>query len=298
MVKLIINPNAGKGYCKKVTPQVLEFMESFYSDYEVSYTTGPKDATEIARQAVEAGVKEIVTLGGDGTALEALQGIYGHDMLFSAFPGGTGNDLIRSLGFSSNMDEFLQQFRQRREAKIDIPVSEEGPFFSSCGFGFTIEVLRMVNQKQQALIGGAILYPIVALQEIMRLRSYDLEMIIDDKVINTDVMLAVVHNAPFAGGGMKFIPHCRVDDGLLHVMLVDKISRLELIRVLPLVYSGKHINHPAVKLYSGKTVTFKSSGSHATGYDGNIYGHLPVTYRIMPKSQRVSIGPDFEKVGR
>ena len=118
MKEIIINTTAGRGYSKKIQTQLLQFFSNNFENYHISYTKGPLHATELAASAVKSGAEEVISVGGDGTALEVLAGIHEKDTLMSVFPAGTGNDLVKSLGFSTKLDEFLYQYKNYNPKKL------------------------------------------------------------------------------------------------------------------------------------------------------------------------------------
>jgi diacylglycerol kinase (ATP) len=99
-------------------------------------------------------------------------------------------------------------------------------------------------------------------------------------------MLVAVGNGPSYGGGMQVCPDAELDDGLLDVMIVDKISKLEFLKVFPKVYSGAHKDHPAVSIHRARSVRLDTPGivSYA---DGERYAPLPMTCEVVPGALRV-----------
>jgi len=107
-----------------------------------------------------------------------------------------------------------------------------------------------------------------------------MEICIDGEIINRRAVLAVVVNGTYVGGGMQFVPHSQVDDGLLDVFVVKEIGKLELLTVFPKVYKGKHVDHPAVEFFRGKEVTINSQRQMAKSYDGTVIGQSPVEVKL------------------
>jgi YegS/Rv2252/BmrU family lipid kinase len=297
---IIVNDNAGRGYCKKILPRLLNFFDTCFERYKIEYTRGPDDAIYMAKSAVEEGYKEIVSVGGDGTALEILQEAVDKDMLLSIIPAGTGNDLAKSLGFSTEIDLFLSEYKtqltNKKESLVDIAYSEQyGPFFSICGLGFITEALIYVNNTRDSFIKGRLSFANAVFQTLRNLKCTDLEIEVDGVSHKRSSVLVGVINSTFAGGGMKFVPEAKINDGYLHVFLVSDISGLELLKVFPKVYKGEHLNHRAVEVFKGKKVSITSKGDIPASFDGNVYGSTPLSIYIREQSQRVITGPKFEE---
>ena len=59
-------------------------------------------------------------------------------------------------------------------------------------------------------------------------------------------VMAAVANAPCFGGGMRVAPTAVLDDGRLDLVIVGDVTRPDLLRSLPRIYRGRHLDHPAV----------------------------------------------------
>jgi diacylglycerol kinase (ATP) len=105
-----------------------------------------------------------------------------------------------------------------------------------------------------------------------------------------DGMLCAGSNGPSYGGGMLVAPNASVFDGKLDLFIVHKISKPELIKVFPKVFTGTHVSHPAVEIVRATDVTLISEGVPVYA-DGEPAGMLPMTVSIAPKSLRVLAKP-------
>jgi diacylglycerol kinase (ATP) len=86
---------------------------------------------------------------------------------------------------------------------------------------------------------------------------------------------------------MKIAPHAKINDGKLDIFIVNKISRFELLKVFPRVYTGDHVTHPAVEFISAKKITLQSNIRMPAFSDGEPVGFAPVTAQIVPGALRV-----------
>jgi diacylglycerol kinase (ATP) len=116
-------------------------------------------------------------------------------------------------------------------------------------------------------------------------RSYSFR--VDEVHLESKAMLIAVSNGKSYGGGMMISPMSDLQDGYLDVMILGPVSRFEFLRVFPKVYSGSHINHPAVKFLKAKSVAISAN---AVAYaDGERVGDLPIEVSIVEKCLRVLI---------
>ena len=113
---------------------------------------------------------------------------------------------------------------------------------------------------------------------------------LDGTIVEREAMLVAVGNGVSYGGGMKVTPGAVLDDGEFAITVLKSISKLEFLRVFPRVYSGSHVEHPAVEVYSAKTIELAADGMTAYA-DGERFGTLPITAECVPGAWRVLAPP-------
>ena len=119
--------------------------------------------------------------------------------------------------------------------------------------------------------------------ELVKFSGIKYRAVIDGTERKIEAMLCAVANAPSFGGGMFIAPHAKIDDGKLELFVVHKITRVELLKVFPKVFSGGHVTHPAVEFVSGTSFTL-DSGDLPAYADGEFVGNSPIDVWIAPKS--------------
>jgi diacylglycerol kinase (ATP) len=107
---------------------------------------------------------------------------------------------------------------------------------------------------------------------------------LDGQVVDRRMFLVAVANGPSYGGGMRIAPHARPDDGLLDVCLVEHMSRLEVLKLVPKMYSAGHVGHPAVEFFRCGEVSLESAGTVRCQADGELAGELPARIRVHPRA--------------
>jgi diacylglycerol kinase (ATP) len=124
-------------------------------------------------------------------------------------------------------------------------------------------------------------YNLAILRELPLFKAIPYVVTVDGVRHDTKAMLVAVGNGPSYGGGMHVLPDAKVDDGLLDVLILHEISTRELVRVFPKVFKGAHVDHPAVEIIRGVSVTLEAEGivSYA---DGERFAPLPITVEVVP----------------
>jgi diacylglycerol kinase (ATP) len=157
-------------------------------------------------------------------------------------------------------------------------------FAGVLGAGFDAVVNERANRWSWPR--GRMRYNLAIARELPVFRPRDYELELDGVRHRTRAMLVAVGNGPSYGGGMQVVPDARLDDGLLDVMVLEPVSRLEFLRIFPRVYSGSHVSHPRVVLHRARSVRVEAAG--IVGYaDGERFGPLPLTSEVRPGALRL-----------
>jgi diacylglycerol kinase (ATP) len=128
-------------------------------------------------------------------------------------------------------------------------------------------------------------YNIAMIEKIAALRTHSYRMRFDEVSLDVEATLVTVANGPSYGGGMNICPDAKIDDGLFDVMVLAKVSRTELLKVFPKVYTGRHVGHPAVTFYRCQEIEIIGSGSSFA--DGEPIATLPLSAQCVSNALRV-----------
>lgn len=268
-------------------------------------TTRAGEATEVTRKAVTQGIGCVVAVGGDGTLSEVVNGYLDEsgkpvnsDAAIGLLPNGTGSDFCRSLGFRSP-EQALRAIASARTTPIDAIridfTAADGTQLSRFGinvasFGLGGDTVDLVNQWRERLpswIGGRARFVAAAVRALGRYKNIAITIGFDrEKTVTVSSNLIVVANGRFAGGGMMFAPHAQLDDGLLDVVLTDRLSRLGIIMELRRIGRGGHLKNPKVSLSRAREIDISAERPVAIDIDGDMSGYTPARLKVIPSIVR------------
>jgi len=285
---LIVNEHAGKGKTKKYWPQIQRCLQNFEIEHDVHFTSGPKEAVEAARQAAANQYSHVIAVGGDGTVNEVVNGIAGKNTVFGVLPTGTGNDLARMLNIPTDPLLAVRRISDRRQKSIDLLKLKSTYIAGAIGIGFDGAVAEDMNRASWKKRAGSFGYVLSTLKLIFKFPPFTLYLFIDDQtVIFRDCWLVAIGNSQFYGGGMRICPDAIEDDGILDVCVVHNLSQIELLRLFPCVFSGRHIFHPNVVCLRGKEVRIHTDPTVPIHGDGEMMGTTPSEIFIQPQALHV-----------
>lgn len=287
----IINPAAGKGRALQVWNLVQGKLRQLYSSLDLEYTSCMGDATIIARKAVMQGYELVIVFGGDGTLHEVVNGLAGSDTTLAVVPAGTGNDFARSLGLSKDPNKAIQVIASGKKIWLDLGRFAGDYFLNMGGLGFDADVAHRVNDKNR-LLRGQLAYLVAVFQTLVAYDSYQLEIVIDNHKLTEEAVMVSVGNGQYVGGGFRLLPQASLEDGLLDIMIVRKITRLGIIQTLPSLYKGTHLGHPKCSFYRGREVTINLLEPDKQVFaqvDGQEFREFPLHFGVMPKALQVVV---------
>jgi diacylglycerol kinase (ATP) len=229
---------------------------------------------ELERTLDSRNYEGILSIGGDGLAHLVLQVAVPRSIPFAVIPAGTGNDIVRALGWSLNeLDGYLDAILSTTAQPIDLGNVDSEWFAAILSTGFD----SVVNERANTLKWpkGPQRYNAAIALELPKFVPIEYEITMDSMTITTEGMLIAVGNGRSYGGGMLVCPHAQMNDGLFDVMILEPVSKIEFLKVFPKVFSGSHISHPAVKTYRTQKIAISAD---AVAYaDGERIGRAPVS---------------------
>jgi diacylglycerol kinase (ATP) len=226
----------------------------------------------------------IVAFGGDGLVHEIIQHITLRNISLGVIPCGTGNDFARSLGVHPlSLTEQLNLIAHSDQRSIDLGRVGETWFAAILSSGFDALVNERANNLRWPR--GRMKYNLAMIEKLVQLTSHSYRMQLDNDHVDVDATLVTIANGSSYGGGMKICPAAVIDDGLFDVMVLGKVSRFELLKVFPKVYTGRHVNHPAVSFYRAKQIEIQGSGPSFA--DGEPISTLPLSAHCIAGALRV-----------
>lgn len=306
---VIVNPAAGNGRAGRDWPALSRRLTAAGCLHTAVFTSRPGEATGLCRALLLSGRHYIVAAGGDGTLNEVLNGFFdpsGDDRLIApeaqlgVLPLGTGSDFCRSIGIHRR-DHALQALATGECRYMDLGRVDFGSphnpvtgryFINVADLGLGAEAAYRINRASKRF-GAFLSYLTGAVRAIIAHRPQVVSLQFDNDTPHEEPMgLVVVANSRFFGGGLPIIPHARSDDGHFDVLWLQGASRGRLLLdLLPKLYRGAHLSHPAVQVRRATRVRITSPGPLLLETDGEQIGHAPATFRILPGILRIVAPP-------
>ncbi len=283
----VVNPTAGSGRAKERWKDVEKFLIENEIPYDVAFTKRRGHGILLSKKASENGYKAIFAVGGDGTVNEVANGILmsGKSPFFGVIPAGSGNDFAKSLGIGSEIEYLLNPMKR----EIDVALLRHGRkkrfFVNMSGMGFDSYVTENLIFKG---LGGTIPYFTSVLISLFRYKSKHTIIKHDKGEFEQESFMISVANGTYVGGGMKISPFSKMDDGYLDVVIIPKLSAIDVLRYLPKTYNGGHINYPKIQILRTKKISVEADDM-LVHVEGDVVAKAPVEIEIIERGMKVIV---------
>ena len=286
----IINPAAGsRDRTKQYSLAIHEICTARDLDYRIEVSSAPGECRRIAREAAESGQPyRIYACGGDGTLNEVVSGAAGYDNVsVSVYSGGSGNDFVKL--FSDPKAFFdLERLLDAEETQFDLIRCNDDFSLNICSVGLDARIgTDVANYKRIPLLSGFRAYAVSTVVNVIRGISEHYVVEINDETIDADQTLICACNGRFYGGGFNPVPEADPTDGLLDVLLIKKVSRLQVAQVIGKFKDGryKELSH-LVRHFKTKQLIVRCDKPNPINLDGELRVSDTVDIRVAQEKIR------------
>lgn len=300
---VVVNPKASIGKCGKDWPEIKQLLIDEGIDFDFVTTEYQGHAITLVRDLItEKGYQKIISVGGDGTNNELINGIFTQqrfpttDLTMGVIPVGTGNDWGRTFGFPEGYQPLVEVLKNGQVFPHDIGKvayynngdAKTRFFLNAAGTGLNEMVCNRTNQLKSEGKGGAVRYMLSTANCLFRFKCVHIKLEIDDQEVFHDEILSLsVGNGKYNGGGMMMMPNAIPDDGLFDITVVRKVGMLKFASNISNVYDGSFINKlEEVSSFRGKKLRVTSIPAHLLllETEGETLTNSPFDFEILPKA--------------
>jgi len=301
---VIVNPNAGNGKGRKDWARIESLLNRAGLPFNSCFTEKRGHATELSAESVKKGFRKIITVGGDGTLNEVLNGVYiqnacnPSDVCLGIIPVGTGNDWGKMFGIPLVYEGAVDIIKEGKTTEHDVGVvdyftgneKQRRYFINIAGLGFEAVVVRKSNHQKEKGKSSKAIYLYNLLSSLISYKNTDVTIYIEDKTFQSKIFSINVGNGRYCGGGMRQTPDALPDDGLLDVTVIGEIGRIEIIKNLKILYDGTILSHPKVDGFRTTSLKVESATPVYIEADGEMLGHTPAGFSVIPAGIRIVYG--------
>jgi diacylglycerol kinase (ATP) len=300
---LVVNLAAGAGRARARWRVLEAALRARGVRFDVAFTERPGDAVQLAASAARQASTTVVAVGGDGTINEVLNGLLqarppetagSEPPILGVLPSGTAQDFARSAGIPLTVQAAVDRLVYPRPQPCDVgriryPAGGVRYFANYAGVGFDAMVAAQA-QRNRVGLRGALPYVLGFFTVLHGYENPQIEIALDGGpplVAARPTNMVIVANGANYAGMLRMAPYASLTDGLLEVVIVGDVGRLELVASLPLALFGRHLGHPKVTAHRARTVTIEARPPVPIQSDGEPAGELPAAFDVLPGALRL-----------
>jgi len=289
---IIYNPQAGGGRASGLLPKVEAYLREKNLGFDIKLTTHSGHAIAIAANADLTQYDAVIASGGDGTLFEVLNGYFQNTSYqidsaskppIGLIPNGTGNAFMKELKLvKSDWQKSVDIIIQNKPKAIDVgkfvTQNKTYHFLNIVGMGFVSEVAQAAIPLKWM---GNAAYTAATLLKLINLKAQKMHIEVDGELLEREGVFAEVANSRYTGTNFLIAPKAKLVDGMLDLVLLNKISRFKLLKVFTSIYDGSHIHYPEIEYIQAKKI--KIIEEHPTKLipDGEVLGQTPVEFECL-----------------
>jgi diacylglycerol kinase (ATP) len=293
---VIINPTSGNGSSKRKWPRIKALLNAEDFDFDYAFTEYENHSVLLTQIAVKQGFKKIISVGGDGTLHNIINGIQrqnsvnSSDIQIGVVAIGTGNDWIKTYNIPLHIEKAISiikrgVLRQQDIGKIEfIDQKQESIYFNNlAGVGFDGFVVSKVSKYKNL---GAIAYLIGAIAGLFSFKNFSSTITLNETEIRTKSLMVLAGLCKYSGGGMQLTKDPNPNDGLFDVSIAKDLSKFDILKNLYNLFNGKIVEHSKVENYkvSELSIIIDSKVKPFIQADGELIGTGSIRLKIVPRA--------------
>lgn len=290
-IQLLVNRTAGGGRAAREAERAAQILRRAGATVSLLETHSADHLAAEAEAAAANPADALGVVGGDGTIHTVVNGLLRSPSEtrppLGVIPCGRGNDFARTIGVA-DLDAACTALLAGKRRRVDLGRTGAGVFLGVAGAGFDSQVARRAQQGT-AFLSGAAAYIYSVVRTLAAFEPVEASVTYEGGNYQGPIMFAAVGNTGLYGGGMRIAPLASIQDGLLDLCLVKQVSRTTLLRMLPRVFHGGHLEHPQVFYTKTKWVGIESSQPMEVFADGEFLQRVPVRIEVLPASLDVLV---------
>jgi YegS/Rv2252/BmrU family lipid kinase len=254
-------------------------------------TERPQDIPTLIR-AHRCRVDLVIVGGGDGSMNAAAAAVLEIGVPMAVLPLGTANDLARTLGIPSALEEACAVAANGLRHRIDLGEVNGKHFFNVASIGLSVAVARMIDAETKRRWGTAG-YALTVLKALRDHRPFRVGIGCDGRFLQLRSIQIAVGNGRHYGGGLTVASDAAIDDHMLDLYSIGPAGLLRLALLAPALRTGRHGEFEGVHLLRGRHIELETSRPMPVNTDGEVTTHTPAVFRNLPAALEMMVPAAF-----
>jgi len=287
---VIANPVAGGGKARRRARSLQRRLHRLGHAVDLCVTKAAGDAERLARDRAAHGFDCFVSVGGDGTANEMLNGLSGREVLFTVLGVGTANVVARQFGIPRDPAALAKVIHHAKSQRMDLGERDGRVFLLGAGAGLDAAITAEVKKRRGPTSSVWIwVWPVI--KTVLGYRYPKIRVIADGEVLSETAEYAIVGNCVYSAGVFPSTPKADTADGLLDVCLLHDLTPWKCIALAVAVWWPSFVERSDVVYRQAREISVEPAGAEAAPLqvDGDPAGQLPARFRVVPGGAHIIV---------
>lgn len=285
---IVANPYSGQGRALPMLKKLKIRLTAESFEYSTFITPRGENLYEFIEENLPEETTDVVVIGGDGTINATLNAIYDKGLVMGFIPVGSANDFVKMIDIGSGINDYIETIVSGSEKIIDIGDCNGRKFINGVGLGFDGQIIHNIIKGKSIFTGYAKYYYYV-LKIIWTYRSRNFQFEMDGQKLKMNLITMAIHNGTTFGGSFKLNPKSKIDDGLLNVCTIGRMSGLRRFLNLNKLIKGTHGSVDEVTFYETESLKIGENDLLISQIDGELLGPPPLTISIVKSAQKIKV---------
>jgi len=299
MIAAIVNPKSANGRTEREWGSIKAALEVELGEVKGFMTEKNLHAIELTREALKQGAETVVSIGGDGTLNEVVNGFFENGepinpaAKLAVILRGTGSDFVRSLDYPKEISEIARVIKNRPAKSCDLILARVNPLADAPAKRYFINIadlgiggaMAIIMDRSSKVLGGKMSFFLGALRATLLYKNKLMKIELDGEVIGEDEAqyFVAVANGKYFGGGMFVAPDARMDDGLMDIVLTGNLTLFEKVKLSRMIYRGESEKIGKIRSFRGKHLKITTDEVVFIEADGELVGKADAEFVVLPK---------------
>jgi len=292
---VLVNPRAGSGKPARLLPHVQSAFHAQNFPIQFALPQSREEFKKAARSAISRGAKTLVAMGGDGTLQLLIRETLGCGLTLGVIPAGGGNDFAAALGIE-NWREAVPAIAHGKSRAVDLARvrfhnGTSAIYIGGGGVGLDAEAAKLASEHFAGW-PGRLRYLAGVIRGLYGFAGVEVELQLEGDetpAAKGKFLLVAALNTPSYGGGLRLAPEARIGDGLLDVVVVEKLTAFQVLSLLPRLALRGKLETPRLRRYRGAKVRIHAQCGTLFHGDGEILGPDPCEIAVLTGAIQVLV---------
>lgn len=287
---IILNPSSGKEKAEENEVRITEGLQELGYKVDIRVTEKENDAAAYAKIACDQRYDTVISVGGDGTLNETINGLaeQNHRPALGVIPLGTVNDFARALNIPLNCEEAIETLKHHNIRMVDVGKANDTYFSNIIAIGEIAEATFSVSVQRKTFL-GPLAYLMEGIKTLVHKKSFHVHLEHDNGKWEGDALLVLITLTNSGGGFKKMAPDAKVNDGLMRCVVVHDVPLTKFGTLVLALLKGEHVEDPAIEYIHTSHLHVSAGDELTANIDGDEGPALPLTIRVLKEHLNVFV---------